>query len=727
MRHAFRTLALIGWTAAAAVGSAETSAPESGYKAESIPERKFPAIEAAGKPYATPATNWEKRPVLWGWTCELPNGTGLSFGGVHQTADDGAPPTSILENGQWKSIRDELRKAHALQKHADAVRILRGNCKDALAKARHLYFEGKPAEEEARLLAANVDPDIAQLAGNLAKLSAELKGLSKLEAYEAGQVKAALKRIETAAGLLKPLAPRTSPEALAVMRGAQIELEAAAEYLDAEPPARALSRIAFDARTKLFVLFGGTHMDYETNDLWVFDPAKRRWFQRHQDAAPEPRCDHLFEALGDGRIALYGGCAYVPGKHYIHIGPARWIYDVEKNTWTADGHQEKPVASGTRTARYAPPAGPEHFMKGPRPDAAAHEAMLKALPVNTLVRLEIPVPLGGRDWGTWLHDPDRDMLYLWAGGHASYAGCDVARFHLATGRWEITEPVELPLGCCGTNEQYPSGFNFNGRPWVKKHVWNSHAYDAGQKKTVMGGANDQSLDPYSYTYDPDKADWTGRIRMPEGMPNDAYNMQIRYTKLGMLSWNGPYILDAPAKTWKKLAVKGTMPGGGVDSSGLVYDTKRDRMIFATLGGYGKPFDGQLHALDMASLQVAPLHPQGMDPKRNWSIFLREVAYLPDHDLFLWPQRFKAEGVEAPDRYIAYDAAQNRWVTVKLSLRAGAPQFNTSPVCSGIAYDRKRGLIWLGDASWNGAVWVLRFDPKSADMQPLPAAAPAAKP
>ncbi|MCK6475101.1 MAG: hypothetical protein L6R28_25545, partial [Planctomycetes bacterium] len=339
----------------------------------------------------------------------------------------------------------------------------------------------------------------------------------------------------------------------------------------------------------------------------------------------------------------------------------------------------------------------------------------------TWTLLKTPIPLGGRDWGTWVHDPDRDMLYVWAGGHASYAGNDVARYHLATGRWEISDPIELPLGCCGTNEQYPSGVNFNGRPWVKKHVWNSQAYDAVLKQMIMGGANDPKLDPYCYFYDPDKAEWVGRLRLPEGMPNDAYGMQIRHTAHGMFAWAGAWLFDDKAKVWSQLKVQGQMPGGGVDSSGLVYDAKRDRVLLATLGGYAKPFDGQLHALDLKTLKVAPLNPEGMqDPARKWSIFLREVICLPESDLFLWPQRLNLDGKEADDRYVAYDGAKNRWVTLKLAIAAGAPKFNTqySPVCSGIAWDAKRKLVWVGLATWDGGVWALRFDSATADIQPI---------
>jgi hypothetical protein len=148
------------------------------------------------------------------------------------------------------------------------------------------------------------------------------------------------------------------------------------------------------------------------------------------------------------------------------------------------------------------------------------------------------------------------------------------------------------------------------------------------------------------------------------------------------------------------------------------------MLLATLNGYGKPFDGQLHALDMNTLQVAPLNPEGMmDPARKWQFFLREVAWHPESDLFLWPQRVRIGGKTAPDLYVAYDAAKNRWVTVKLAVNPGDGEFKPSEVCAGIAWDAKRRLFWLGDASWSGAIWALRFDAAKAEVAPLKDLAP----
>jgi hypothetical protein len=714
--------------AAVILGAAATVAGEpppppplvdaNGVKSVTVPARLIPEPQERGKPYPVPPTQWKLDPVLWGWTCELPDGTGMTFGGVQQAADDGLAHTQIKEGAAWKPIIDDLRKANPLQKRNEQVLALRNACKDTLARARNLYFEGKPAADEAKALKESVDPAVEKLAKDLAALVAELKGTSGLGEYEAGQVKFALRHLEAAAGFIKPFGALTTPEQMATMRRGQIELEIAAEAFDAEPPPRALSKPAYDSKTKLFVMFGGDHLDYAVNDLWVFDAAKRRWFQRHPANAPEPRFDARFDALGDGRVAMFGGCIYEPGKHYIHVGPAKWIYDVEKDTWTADGHQEKTFPSDTRSARYYPPAGPEAFMAGPRPDAAAFDASLKALPLNTWTGLKIPVPLGGRDWGTIPFDSERGMLYVWGGGHCSYCGNDVAQFHLATGRWEISDPTMTLLGCIGTNEQYPFGVDFNRRPWVKPHSWNSHDYDPDLRKMVQLGF--RAIDKYFYLYDPDRADWTSPRNSLSFEPS-VMSGQVRHTKHGTLCWQGDkvFLLDAKTLKWEKVAVKGAMPGTSVDACGMIYDPTRDRMLFMS-PGYAQPYNGQIYALDFATSQVAPLNPEGMDASKTWWFFPREVTYHPESDLFVWGELYKkgrdlsAKPV-SPDLFPAYDAAKNRWVLIKIAVGKGAV---LPGISGGIAYDAKRKVFWAADSGYGGGVSVMRFDPAKAEITPM---------
>ena len=108
--------------------------------------------------------------------------------------------------------------------------------------------------------------------------------------------------------------------------------------VDAEPPARALSPLVYDSKSKLYVLFGGDHLDYLTNDTWVFDQAKNQWSQRHPINAPPPRANHKLSAA-DGKITLTGGYTYSSntdycGGQYVDLDDGDWTYDIAADRWT---------------------------------------------------------------------------------------------------------------------------------------------------------------------------------------------------------------------------------------------------------------------------------------------------------------------------------------------------------------------------------------------------------
>jgi hypothetical protein len=690
-----------------------------------IPERKPVDPEQRGQRYPAPRPGADKKAEgLWGWRCELADGSGLAFGGLNAGADDGAAHTRIKEAGQWKSIVEELRKENPLQKYHDRVWALREECKDSLAHARHIFFEGPTETQEKKFLAERVNPALQKLAAELSALIGELKGANNPGEYEAGQVQFALGKLEAAGSAFQSFTGRTSPEQLANLRRSQNGLEIAAEALDAEPAPRACSQIAYDSKTRLYALFAGTHFDYVTNDLWVFDPARRRWFQRHPATAPEPRADHSFEAAGDGRINMRGGFyqtnnADYGAKPYAHIGPARWVYDIEHNVWTPEDPKEKGFPSDQRGYRPEPgPYDPEYYMAGERPDAAANEARLNAVPVNTWVEVKPPILLcGNRDYSTAAYDPDRDMLYVYGGGHCVYSGCDVAVYHLATNRWEQGEPLEECLGGIATDWEYPEGLNFNRRPWLRCHSWNSYAYDSVSKQMVYAGVHGTTGHQGGFfcPYDPDRAEWCARRPLAGGMSNWEMDIQVRGTPHGLLAWNRDdqhlWLLDGKSLTWNKLEYKGKgiLPNPCVDFSSMAYDPKRDRMLFFP-GEFGRPPSCQVIALDFATHQVSKLDPEGMDasPEARTLGGRRDIAYHPDSDLFIW-----AVPIKGSDLLVAYDAAKNRWVTIKLNGRV------SSSVSSTIFYDAKRKLLWIDEhGPRKGQAWVTRFDPDKAEIKPL---------
>ncbi|HOX07286.1 MAG TPA: kelch repeat-containing protein [Planctomycetota bacterium] len=679
---------------------------------------------AAGDAGSRPPGADLRQPVLWGAECLEPEGSGLAFGGCEQAAADGRQHTKVREGGAWKPIVDELRAKNPLQKHFDRTWDLRCRTKNAAARARAIWFKGLDAAEEAKRLKAEAVPLVEAVAKDLDALVAELGGL-KLEEYEAAQAKLALALVQSAAGKIKPLAGAlaggVTADQIKTLSAAQVELERASEALDCEPPARALSPIAYDAKTKLYVLFGGDHLDYLTADTWAFDPAKKKWMQRHPASAPSPRANHRLKAA-DGKATLSGGYAYTSttdycGGQYKDVGDGEWVYDIAADTWTASGGG-KPGTSDARAYRTGR-LHPDLYLSGEKPNAAAFEEKLKALPVNTWVLPNPPhKPALNRDWGTAVIDPDRDMILRWSGGHSAHGGSDVPHYHFSTNRWELAFPIEFPLGQLYSNTSYPDTFNFNLRPWVTGHTYLGYDYDPVAKKMLFVGHGRNC-----YVYDPDLADWTGRFVKPGGMIYDGcfYNLNCCRTPQGIVCWGANakvHRFDAAKNQWTELKVTGKLPGASVDNSVSVYDSKRDRLlIFCT--GYGAPYSGQVWALDLKTLAAAELSPVNMAVVPGGPRFgIDRAVYDPEADLVLMATLLPA-GADGVGRTPAYDCATNKWVALKIGYQtAGDKKSALVPLghSCGVMYDVRRKLVWGVDTNSN--VFVLRLDAKAADAAEL---------
>jgi hypothetical protein len=187
-----------------------------------------------------------------------------------------------------------------------------------------------------------------------------------------------------------------------------------------------------------------------------------------------------------------------------------------------------------------------------------------------------------------------------------------------------------------------------------------------------------------------------------------------------LGWAGQgiWMLDAKALQWKKAETKGKMAGSGVDSCGMVYDPKRNRMLFASQNGYGKPFDGQITALDLITFQAEQLNPEGMEVLNPCQMFLREATYHPGSDMFIWNQLLTKNGKTAKNMFLVYDAGKNRWLYIKIDGGSGQPFEGIGAVCSGIKYDEKRDLFFVGNSAYEGGIHVMRFDPSKAEIVPI---------
>jgi hypothetical protein len=663
--------------------------------------------------------------IQWGTECRAPQGRGLAFGGQDTNSDDGRPHTRILKDGAWTAIHSELRKANPLQKFYARAWKLRCEVKDIRARARFIYFKGRPAADEAAFIKKEIAPRLLKAGQQLDALVAEL-GQAETEKYGKGQAAFATKHLATAKPLISALGASVSADRIKALHRAQISIALAAEALDAEPPARTVSPIVYDARSKLYVLFGGDHLDYLTCDTWVFDPAKKKWFQRHPAAAPAPRGNHKLLASGDGQVKLSAGYRYSSstdycGGQYTDIGDGQFTYDIEKNVWTGGGKLALPTSREYRTGKFHP----DFYLQGAKPSAAAWESKLKNLPSNEWIACNPPYrPRLNRDWGTARIDPDRDMILRWSGGHSAHGGSDVPHYHFGTNRWEMPIPVEFPLDCLYSNTTYPNGYNLNKRPWITGHTYNNYAYDPPSRMMVKAGRP-----RHHYVYDPDVGDWVTRGKKPRGMCYRScfYTLSLTATPQGAFCWgaNGQvHLFDHKANLWKPLKLSGDkLPGAAVDNSTLVYDSKRGRVLIVRKS-YGRknPFNGQVYAVDPKTGAVKALAPVNMAAASQIA-GLDRGCYDAANDLFLVATVLRAGGEVS--RTPAYDCAGNRWVSLDLKYKTrkrGKRVYRNFPHghSAGVMYDPKRKLIWGTDT--NSQVYVLKLDAKKADIKELQAPA-----
>ena len=320
-------------------------------------------------------------------------------------------------------------------------------------------------------------------------------------------------------------------------------------------------------------------------------------------------------------------------------------------------------------------------------------------------------PRVNRDWGSACIAPDFDVLLRWSGGHCAHGGSDVPMYHFATNRWELPFPVEFPLGQCYSNTSYPTGFNFNRRPWVSGHTYKSFGYDPTSKLMVFTGHN-----PWSYLFDPQAGDWVGRSKKPRAMCYDSsfYTLTLCAAGKDLYCWGGQYDQavgmykwQAETKNWETLKLSGVkLPGPECDHSGLAFDAKRNRLIL-----FPKKYTGTALRAGLPDARIAELKPGGANAAAATIGFWRELAYVPEADtvLLVGAALAPAGGERRPAAVAGLRLRQERMVRAE----PGGPHPSGKAgrdVSLGSAYDAKRKLIWATDT--NGEVYVLRLDGKA---------------
>jgi hypothetical protein len=558
--------------------------------------------------------------------------------------------------------------------------------------------------------------------------------------------------------------------ALKMAHALQRQIEERAEERYPVPSSRRNSPLAFDPTIRVFVLFGGDHEDYLMNDTWVLDLDGKGWRRTGRNASPSPRAGHALVALpGSGKIALFEGYVQSNGTDYS-AGPSRpidpaqlWLFDAGSGIWelagawplSSKGERTSPPAAGRfygyTADKFSPPAlaadktdtlvlataketwtlhvgkvgadlelqeklgsPPNARLRRTGPFAAAYcevadknETGIDDLPENRWVKLPPSPrnPAAGcrqRDWSTSVWDSDREQILLWGGGHCVRSSTSILHYSPTSGRMVEGYDADEPYGGNGGG-----GFDSSllGRPWVSVHNYKHYAYDPKSKLLVSGRG---------YLYDPERMDWLRQERLTLPYHFEWGATVVAGSKHGVVAWAkkragdevaGLWLFDKDAG-WTDLQPVGKLFVPWCDSHGMVYDTKRDRMIFSCVGGgYGKRGDGSLLAFDFATKTLSRLVPENAE--LNKTNCAREQAYVDHADWMLIGEQIRSgEAKTGPVYTRIYDCARNKMFLLDAGPAADGHE-------AGWMYDARRKLVYA--FSTRGDAWALKLEPKTAKL------------
>jgi len=684
-----------------------------------------------------------------------------------------------IPSGRWSRL--DVADPKVVQQHRELVAAKEATI-DLVGHIRLAWFrdpKGIGTDAELQALAERCDA---------------LRKMPQMEAFAAG--------VGSVAALL---AQRKTLDALKAARALQRKIEEAAEAQYPVPCSRRNSPLAFEPRSRLFVLFGGDHEDYLMNDTWLLDLEKGAWRRARPDKAPSPRAGHALVALpASGKLALYEGYLQNSSTDYSTppykpLGPRQlWLFDPKAERWDLAASWPLPAKDDTSTPAplgiftgyasqyFCPPAIAAAGIVGgvsPRRDSrdgdvpptgdrlvlAAHPLKLwfwrwkrpgetwelrldparldtedreelgaepnlrlyrtgpfvaafcevpdepkptdlDALPDNRWVRLPDPPrnPCRGcrqRDWGTCVWDSDRDQVLHWGGGHCVRSASVMAHWSPVSGRIVEGYDADEPYSANGGGGFDSSLLN---RPWVAPHNYNHYAYDPKCKLLVSGRG---------YLYDPERMDWLRIEPYPLPFAFRWGNTVVETSAHGAVAWArkkrgddaGLWLFDRKTG-WLDLEPRGKLFPPYCDANGMVYDSKRDRMLLAGVGGgYQKTSNGTFLAFDFKTKELSVVAPANAELARTRNA--RELAYIEHADWVLIGELLPPARTKARKHYTrVYDCARNKMFL----LDAGNVPDGHS---TGWMYDAKRKLAYI--FTFRGEAWAMKVNPATARLLETP--------
>lgn len=465
--------------------------------------------------------------------------------------------------------------------------------------------------------------------------------------------------------------------------------------------------------------------------LWLYDVKANRWDLAGRWSVPDKAdkgdlapVSYFYGGEGNNRYsppALAADAAdnlVLAGSDTQKVGWCRWkrpattwLLRLDPKFTDADGREKLGAAPDQRLYRVSPFRAEFCEVADAPPETG-----LDNLPLNQWVKLPA-APRNpcrgcrGRDWSTSVWDSDHDQILLWGGGHCVRSSSTVAHYSPVSGRmvegFDADESYGSNSPADGTLALDSSVL---GRPWVSVHNYKHYAYDPKCKLLVSSRG---------YLYDPERMDW---------LRSEKASLPYRFvwgdtvaasTRHGVVTWAhqpkgedaGLWIFDRQ-QGWLDLEPKGKLSPPWCDTHGLVYDSKRDRLLFSGVGGgYGKSNNGSLLTFDFSTKALTLLTPENVEVAKSGGC-MRELAYVEHADWMLIGLNLRVGDLKTGKTYTRiYDCANNKYYL----LDAGpVPDSHES----GWMYDGKRKLVYA--FSTQAEAWVLKIDPKTAHLLEKPA-------
>ena len=441
--------------------------------------------------------------------------------------------------------------------------------------------------------------------------------------------------------------------------------------------------------------------------LWTYDYATNRWQAIKQFGKGEypphggglVSGNRIFAVDDQDRVLAFGRQSHWGSPH---AKGTAWAIRIDAASSDAGLTARQGVPPGAIQGRTGLNLSRTDFETEPA-DVAGQKKRIEGLADN--VWLKVPIgkrPPGKRAWGTAVYVPQTDEIIRFTGGHAAHTGSDVPHYHVGENRYSLGYSAEFPAdwGHGATGGTRGVSWSFGQRPFPS-HSYRNNTYDSNTGMMVLNLIRDSAdfrtakRGPrlyYTWFYDPQAKDWLfPPIKVKGG--NFGLADKLVGTPRGVVRWAGKelWLLDTTrfdrsqpdALSWARLPATGKLPStaDAHDSTSVVYDTRRDRLIF-------RDRNDRLHAYSFDTGAVSELNARNRRILRGAGSVDREAVYLPQNDVVVWLNR-------GEHGLIAYNVHRNNWFAL--------PESGHKPgagVSSGLVYEPRRGLLMVSDGTSN---------------------------